>query len=302
MRRYALALASAAAASAFQARGSSVAMQRPQPGPLVVPYTLFDDMVVEGATCIGTTGYPSHHLAYIWNTYGRHLNPVNWRPREFRCRADRVYSNTIIHFFYLYTYIHMYPLEPQFPNILQARGFKRGIGKTTFRTKVVPLAFALARIMNEVKWEDRLDPYNHHPFFPVGVTTVWDTAPIYVATPSDSRINRLLYQPKYKNCVFKLQIAVTFLLQIVHFSALHIGTAHDGKIFDGTAAEHPFEEWEYGLGDKIYQTQERILIGHRKEPHQKNQPPPPPLTPAQLADNEDIDFVRSRVARLRVRV
>ena len=196
----------------------------------------------------------------------------------------------------------MYPLEPQFPNILQARGFKRGIGKTTFRTKVVPLAFALARIMNEVKWEDRLDPYNHHPFFPVGVTTVWDTAPIYVATPSDSRINRLLYQPKYKNCVFKLQIAVTFLLQIVHFSALHIGTAHDGKIFDATAAEHPFEEWEYGLGDKIYQTQERILIGHRKEPHQKNQPPPPPLTPAQLADNEDIDFVRSRVARLRVRI
>ena len=89
----------------------------------------------------------------------------------------------------------MYPLEPQFPNILQARGFKRGIGKTAFRTKVVPLAFALARIMNEVKWEDRLDPYNHHPFFPVGVTTVWDTAPIYVATPSDSRINRLLYQP-----------------------------------------------------------------------------------------------------------
>ena len=46
---------------------------------------------------------------------------------SFRCRRGRVYSNTIIHFFYLYTYIHMYPLEPQFPNILQARGFKRGI-------------------------------------------------------------------------------------------------------------------------------------------------------------------------------
>ena len=261
--------------------------------PYEVEHTLFDDMATDGMNCLAMTGFSSAHLAYVWNTYGAHLKPVNWRPKAFKCRAGRSYSITILHFFLLFTFIHLYPLTSQMPHTLRVKGFKRGIGKTTFRKQIVPMAMTLALVMNEVQWDDRLDQSNHHAFFPVGVTTVWDTAPIYVATPSDPRINKLLYQPKYKNCCFKVQIAVTFTSQIVYFSALHVGAAHDGTIFNDTLEEHPFEEWEYGLGDKIYQRMKRILIGHRRYKGT-------PLTPLQLEDNDKFDFVRSRVARARV--
>ena len=265
-----------------------------------VPHTIFDDMAPVGMTCQSMTGFTSAHIAYVYNTYGRLLNPVNRRPSWFRCRDGFQYSITVIRFFLLYVYIHLYPRGSECKLVLRVRGKEQGYDKTTVRRRLMPLAHKLAEVMDEVKWSDRLDPYNHHPLFPIGVTTLWDTAPIYVATPSDSMMNRLLYQPKYGNCVFKVQIAITFTLQIVYFSCLHIGTAHDGQIFKRTRHEHPFEPYEYGIADKIYQAVPELINGHRKEPHRRGQPPPPPLTHEDLLDNSDVDFARSSVARARV--
>ncbi|KAH8054705.1 hypothetical protein JL722_8651 [Aureococcus anophagefferens] len=157
----------------------------------------------------------------------------------------------------------------------------------------MPVALALAVCLREVVWSDRLDPFNHHPYFPVGVTTIWDTVPLYVATPDDKRQERLIYQPKYKNCVFKFEVAVTFSMQIVYFSGPHLGTANDNDIFNqGTRlGQHVFEPYEYGLGDKIYQTAEHILAGHRN-------PPGGSITDAQRDENDKLDFCRSSVERL----
>ena len=60
--------------------------------PYEVEHTLFDDMATDGMTCLAMTGFSSAHLAYVWNTYGAHLKPVNWRPKAFKCRAGRSYS------------------------------------------------------------------------------------------------------------------------------------------------------------------------------------------------------------------
>ena len=260
--------------------------------PWAVPPTVFDDMTCAG-TCQAATGYPSAHLAYVWNQYCEFLEPVNWRPSWFTCRRGRSYTQTVIHFYFVFVYIHCYPRQEQCPSVLRARGMQTGLSHRSFSRNVMPIALALAVCLREVVWSDRLDPFNHHPYFPVGVTTIWDMVPLYVATPADKRQERLIYQPKYKNCVFKMEVAVTFSMQIVYFSGPHLGTANDNEIFNqGTrSGQHVFEEYEYGLGDKIYQTAEHILAGHRN-------PPGGSITDAQRLENDKLDFCRSAVERV----
>ena len=256
-----------------------------------VPLYIFDDMAPDGCCCMAMTGFDSATLAYVWNAYRSKLDVSNNKPSWFTCRRGLKYSFTVIRFFLVYVYIHLYPRGKNMPLILRVRGRPRGYDKSTFRRQILPLAFDLAKALDEVQWSDRLDPFNHHPFFPTGFTTIWDTAPIYVATPRDSAINRLLYQPKYKNCVFKLQIAITFRCQIVYFSALHLGTAHDGLIFRNTADEHPFLPWEWGLADKIYQAEKQLLISCRKPRNGE-------LSLEQQAASSKLDTARSSVARV----
>ena len=76
------------------------------------PHTLFDDLSV-GGNSIPLTGFSTEALAYMWNTYGSRLMPVNYQPQWFTCREGRKYSWTIIHFFLLFVYIHMYPSQGQ---------------------------------------------------------------------------------------------------------------------------------------------------------------------------------------------
>ena len=44
------------------------------------------------------------------------------------------------------------------PLILRVRGRPRGYDKSTFRRQILPLAFDLAKALDEVQWSDRLDP------------------------------------------------------------------------------------------------------------------------------------------------
>lgn len=164
-------------------------------------------------------------------------------------------------------FIHLHPKSKQVPNVLRANGQVRGVSSTTFEHEVIKMALALALAMNEIHYEDRLDPMNHHPFFPVGFTAIIDTFPVYVAAPSDWRLNGLLFQPKcaalpsqltdcvrprYKAHVYKVQIAISFTQKIIFASFLHHGSLNDSRIFNETWKLHKMRPWEHWLADKIY--------------------------------------------------
>ncbi len=126
------------------------------------------------------------------------------------------------YFFNAYKYLHRYPSR----NDLDVLGCSRA----TLHDKILPVIYQLADSVNEIFWDDRLDPYNHIPFFSANVTGAVDTVPIYVQQPQNSTLRHMLYNPKYAGTVYKMQIGIDFLGRIVLFSGPHIGLQYDGDI------------------------------------------------------------------------
>ena len=62
----------------------------------------------------------------------------------------------------------------------------------------VPIILTLAEHANMIRWENGLDPTNHHLAFPVGTTGIVDCFPIRVLTPRKWSAKTFLYAPKYK--------------------------------------------------------------------------------------------------------
>lgn len=124
--------------------------------------------------------------------------------------------------FLAYKYIHQYPAREN-ESVL-------GISSTTLHNKVLPTLHTLATGINEIHWEDRLDPYNHTPDFPYYVTGIVDTVPIVVLEPEDALLRHWLFNPKYGAPVYKAQIAIDFLGRIIFFSGPHLGLYYDGHI------------------------------------------------------------------------
>ena len=82
-----------------------------------------------------------------------------------------------------------------------------GIGRTAFYDNILGengIAFLLGQAIDEIDFSGRLNEFNHHEFFPVGITAILDTFPIYVGHPSCSHLSKLLYQPKYKAHCYKV--------------------------------------------------------------------------------------------------
>ena len=94
-----------------------------------------------------------------------------------------------------------------------------------------------------------------------------DCCPIWVAEPTDPFWADLLFQGKYGGSCFKIQIGINWLGWIVLFTGLHVGTKTDDEIWHATAAEHPFEHWEWWLGDAAYSTCVGVLTRHVQDPH-----------------------------------
>lgn len=124
--------------------------------------------------------------------------------------------------FLAYKYIHQYPQ--------QENTCVLGISSTTLKTKIIPVLSILAQTLNEIFWEDRLDPYNHAPDFPYYVTCMVDTIPIYVQNPTNAIIGRWLYNPKYGSAIYKGQFAIDFLGRFVLATGLNTGLYYDGSI------------------------------------------------------------------------
>lgn len=106
-----------------------------------------------------------------------------------------------------------------------------GISTSKLYGKILPTLHHLALVYDEVYWDDRLDLYNHTTHFPRNITGVVDTMPVYVQQPKHTMLSRLLYNPKYAGCVYKIQLGFDFLGRIVLFSGPHFGVQYDGGIF-----------------------------------------------------------------------
>ena len=124
----------------------------------------------------------------------------------------------------------------------------------------------LSAVIDEIHY--RLHQDNHGTgLFEKRFTTMIDCCPIWVAEPTDPFWADLLFQGKYGGSCFKIQIGINWLGWIVLFTGLHVGTKTDDEIWHATAAEHPFEHWEWWLGDAAYSTCVGVLTRHVQDPH-----------------------------------
>ena len=163
----------------------------------------------------------------------------------------------------------------------------------------MPIVHKYAAVINEIRWEDRLKvscmlggfrgtsthlllihtqvfphhhtphkQHNHHaPHFPYRFTTMWDSYPIKCCVPEDAAIAGMLHQPKYKMCVFKVTIGVTFTGEIVALVTLSLGISHDGRIAEEEEGiSFPYRYvWEWSIGDGPYEVFKRCLVPHRPQ-------------------------------------
>ena len=71
-------------------------------------------------------------------------------------------------------YIHLYPAKDNCPDILRTSRIPYLTYSDLFKY-IVPLARNWNVNIDHIRWNDRLNPMNHHPFFPYAATTIWDT-------------------------------------------------------------------------------------------------------------------------------
>ena len=86
-----------------------------------------------------------------------------------------------------------------------------------------------------------------------------DTFLIEVWKPKDSDLHKALFTNKYGTTIYKAQIGMTFLGQIVLCTGPHLPD-YDGHIWEQTASSHPLEPWEWWLGGIIPQTLILLLL------------------------------------------
>ena len=136
---------------------------------------------------------------------------------------------------------------------------------------------------------------NHVPHFPYHVTGIVDTLPIYVPSSHSFSMRRFLFQPKYDDTVYKMQLGISLLGDIILWTGPHLGVTSDKTIWESTAAQHPFYSWEVWLADLGYVGCLGLLYKFKKMAWRVGLPPPPDLTQRQQFFNNLHEFYRNRV-------
>ena len=62
---------------------------------------------------------------------------------------------------------------------------------------LLPNVFFRAAQIDHMRWDDRLDPFNHHPYFPRRVTVAWDSTCFRVQKPRDYTFGRHVVNGHY---------------------------------------------------------------------------------------------------------
>ena len=64
--------------------------------------------------------------------------------------------------------------------------------------------------INEIQWNSRLNPLNHHELFPLHFTGIIDTAPVFIKNPSYKDLQIALWNVKNNGKVEKIQVVIDF--------------------------------------------------------------------------------------------
>jgi hypothetical protein len=214
------------------------------------------------------TGYSDDVLQYVWDSYCGIGSPII-KP---------------IDLYRIYQYIHLDFTRRQSHHITCSKWYLH----YNIINSYLPY---LSTHMNEIHWSDRLSPWNHGEYFPVYVTAMTDTTPIFVQQPKSSTLRSALFNRKYAWTVYKFQLSVDFLGRIVCFSGPHLGNSYDAHIWRNTGNLHPVLDWEYLLGDGHYGCLPEYIAPH-------TQPNNGTLSNAQYFDNTVIAHYRSRVEHI----
>ena len=151
-----------------------------------MPPTLPWCYICSQAGTLGDTGFEEDILTDLWLKYRGCL--------PYRERAKK---RTQVYWYLGYVYIHFMPTKGQFKRVMTSPLLKGCISYSTFRKSVVPVMECYAAELmkgGEIDWSRRLNPTNHHEFFPRYVTTIADCGPMVVWEPTDPEMHRLLNQ------------------------------------------------------------------------------------------------------------
>ena len=92
----------------------------------------------------------------------------------------------------------------------------------------MPLMFYLAQRLDECRWEDQLDSYNHVPHFPRCTTFTEDSAPFFMQQAENQQSRFAHMNGKDLRDCLQFHICVSFQLKIVS----KCGGPHDPKTYD----------------------------------------------------------------------
>jgi len=81
------------------------------------------------------------------------------------------------------------------PNVLVTS--RLTVAYVTFYKMIMPCARRWALVIDEIRWDDRLDLDNHHPFFPYLTTVIWDTTCFMVEKPTQWEYGRYVVNGHY---------------------------------------------------------------------------------------------------------
>ena len=98
--------------------------------------------------------------------------------------------------------------------------------------------------------------------------------------------------------VFKLQVGISFIGNIILWTGPHLGCTSDKTIWDQTWAAHPFFPWEWWLADLGYLGALGLIVKYKRAAQQPGQPAPPQLTNRQLFFNNTHAFLRNRLEQI----
>lgn len=233
------------------------------------------------------TGYESIVLDYAWDKYGSTcIENLPAKARALPRWKIKAY------WFMGLVYIHHYPRWNKFISSILTSRATGPISCHKFYSYVLPILVEFSKVIDEIKWDERLHPMNHGShMFKDRFTTIFDGTNINVLNVrADKKLQRLLFSgSKYNHCCVKIMIGITFMGTIVHYTGPHAGTLHDEKILQ----QHPpdFEPWEWGLGDGAFLSNPHILVKHI-------QPAGGLLTKPQVTINTIFNYWRLRVEHI----
>mmetsp|Transcript_52285 Transcript_52285/g.119278 ORF Transcript_52285/g.119278 Transcript_52285/m.119278 type:complete len:325 (-) Transcript_52285:538-1512(-) len=234
------------------------------------------------------TGYCTDTLDELWASASTFFFAV-YHDRQWQQRTRQLWKPK--HLFYIFLmYIHSYPAKDRCVDVLRTKRVA-GVPYDTFFRTVMPLARNWNQGISHIRWNDRLDPMNHHPFFPYDTTVIWDTTCFRVQKSRDWTFARNTVNGHYDFPCYLVLIGITFLGQIVYASGLMRSVAYDAHIFEDTAYLHPQFDWEMNIGDGHFATCPRFFTPEQATGGRT-------LSSAEATWNEWIQLPRSRIEHL----